>query len=250
MMEEKMNLFKADLHIHTLLSPCGDLDMTPENIVRIALQRGLDIIGITDHNSTRHCKLAEKYAKNRNIFVLCGAEVTTKEEAHVLSFFPDHESLDLFQQFLEEHLPNIPNDPDFFGDQVQIDEEMNIIYEEPRLLTSAIDCNIEQVSQKVHQLGGIIIPAHIDKSRNSIISQLGFIPFDLQYEAVELSIHGDKQKILEAHPYLKERTFLCDSDAHIPDLIGKVANNFHIPHRSFDEIKKALAGIEGRFVGD
>ena len=65
-----MNIYKADLHTHTLLSPCGDLDMTPEYIIELALQRGVDIIGITDHNATRHCRLAEHYSHNRDIFVL------------------------------------------------------------------------------------------------------------------------------------------------------------------------------------
>ena len=113
-----MTRYKVDLHNHTLLSPCGDLDMTPEYIVELALQRGVD------------CRLAQHYSKRRNIFILCGAEVTTKEEAHCLAFFETYEQLDAFQQYLDEHLPNIPNSPDLFGDQVQIDEDDNIVYEE------------------------------------------------------------------------------------------------------------------------
>ena len=103
-----MPIFKADFHTHTLLSPCGDLNMTPENIINEAVQNGIDIIGITDHNATRHCRLAVHYAQNRNIFVLCGAEVTTQEEAHCLAFFSNFEKLDAFQSFIEAHLPDIP----------------------------------------------------------------------------------------------------------------------------------------------
>ncbi len=243
-----MNIFKADLHNHTLLSPCGDLDMTPEFIIEQALRNGIDLIGITDHNCTRHCRLAEHYSENRNIFVLCGAEVTTKEEAHCLAFFETHETLDAFQRFLDEHLPDIPNVPDVFGDQVQIDEEMNIVYEEPRLLTTGIDANIEAIAAKVMELNGIFIPAHIDKMKNSVISQLGFIPFDLPYDAVELSKHGDKEKILQQHPYLKDKMFTRASDAHLPESIATAPCFFQMETRSFSEIRKALHGEDGREV--
>lgn len=244
----QMNIYKADLHTHTLFSPCGDLDMTPDNIIAIALERGLDVIAITDHNATRHCRLAEHYSHNRDIFVLCGAEVTTKEEAHCLAYFGDHESLDKFQKYLDEHLPDIPNDPEFFGDQVQIDEEMNIVYEEPKLLTSAIDQNVNQIADKVHELGGLFVPAHVDKMKNSLIAQLGFIPFDLEYDAVELSKHGDKDEILKVHKYLKNKMFTRSSDAHQPDVIGTAPCYLKMETRSFDEIRKALHGEDGREV--
>lgn len=243
-----MQIFKADLHNHTLLSPCGDLDMTPDFIIEEALKKGIDIIGITDHNSTRHCRLAERYSHNRDIFVLCGAEVTTKEEAHCLAFFGTHEKLDLFQEFLDQHLPNIPNVPDIFGDQVQINEDFEIVYEEPKLLTSGLDVNIEVIANKVKELDGIFIPAHIDKMKNSVISQLGFIPFDLQYDAVELSKHGDKEKILQQHPYLKDKMFTRASDAHLPDVIATAPCYFELETRSFEEIRKALHGEDGRSV--
>lgn len=243
-----MNIYQADLHTHTLLSPCGDLDMTPDYIIELALQRGLDIIGITDHNATRHCRLAEHYSHNRDIFVLCGAEVTTKEEAHCLAFFENHEMLDNFQEFLDQHLPDIPNSPDFFGDQVQIDEEMNIIYEEPRLLTSALDVPIEVIAQKVKSLHGIFIPAHIDKMKNSVLSQLGFIPFDVDYDAVEISERGNKEELIKQQPYLVNRTFIRSSDAHFPDKIATATCYFEMETRSFEEIRKALHHEDGRAV--
>lgn len=243
-----MQIFKTDLHNHTLMSPCGDLDMTPDFIIEEAKRKGIDVIGITDHNCTRHCRLAEHYSHNRDIFVLCGAEVTTKEEAHCLAFFENHETLDLFQKFLDEHLPNIPNSPDIFGDQVQINEEFEIVYEEPKLLTSGLDVNIEVIAAKVKELNGIFIPAHIDKMKNSVISQLGFIPFDLPYDAVELSKRGDKDKILQQHPYLKDKTFTRASDAHQPDVIATAPCWFEMETRSFDEIRKALHQEEGRKV--
>jgi len=231
-----MPIFKADFHTHTLLSPCGDLNMTPENIINEALQNGIDIIGITDHNATRHCRLAVHYAQNRNIFVLCGAEVTTQEEAHCLAFFPNFEKLDAFQSFIEAHLPDIPNNPDYFGDQVQIDENLNIIYEEPRLLTAALKASIETIEKEVHRLTGIFIPAHIDRPIDSVISQLGFIPFDLNYEAVELSKYGNEEQILKKHPYLKNKTIVRGSDAHYLHNIGENTCNLEMPCVNFDKL--------------
>lgn len=222
--------------------------MTPENIIELALERGIDMIAVTDHNATRHCRLAEHYSHNRDIFVVCGAEVTSKEEAHCLAYLPDYEMLDKFQDYLDEHLPDIPNDPDKFGDQVQIDEEMNIVYEEPRLLTSAIDQSVNQIADTVHAMGGLFVPAHIDKMKNSIISQLGFIPFDLEYDAVELSEHGCRDEILKTHPYLKGRTFTRSSDAHIPDRIGVAPCYIEMETRSFEELRKALHQEDGRRV--
>ena len=241
-----MRIFKADLHIHTLLSPCGDLESTPKMIVDISSRKGLDIIGITDHNSTLHCALISELAKEKDIFVLMGSEVTTKEEAHCLCFFNDIESLSSFQTFLDSHLPNILNNPDYFGDQVQIDKDENIIFEEKRLLTTALDVDIETVSIEVKNLDGIFIPAHIDKRRNSVISQLGYMPTDLYYDAVEISEKANKEKIISQHPYLKEKTFIISSDAHFPEKIGTTTTNFKLEEVTFNEIKKALKKEEGR----
>ncbi len=178
-----MRDFRADLHIHTLLSPCGDLSMSPAKIVSEAARKGIDIIGITDHNSTRHCRLVSRLAANSGIFTLMGAEVTTQEEVHCLAFFED-DKLDLLQDFLDSRLPDIKNDPLIFGDQVVIDEDEMIVYVEERLLISATKASLEEVGSFVHSNGGIFIPAHIDRMRNSIYSQLGFLPAGLQADAL------------------------------------------------------------------
>jgi len=240
--------YKADLHIHTLLSPCADLDMTPDEIVRIAKARGLDIIGITDHNTTKHCKLARFYGQRAGLYVLTGVEVTTKEEAHCLAFFDTDDALDAFDSFLQQHLPDIPNDVEKFGYQVQIDREENIIYEEPRFLPSAIRQSVEEVSRKVHEMNGIFIPAHIDRPSCSIPSQLGFIPFCLEVDAVEISGNTTREKYLSKNKYLEQKTFIQSSDAHYPHLIGSACCHFMIENLSFDEIKMALHQKNGRYV--
>ncbi|MCK9208038.1 MAG: PHP domain-containing protein [Salinivirgaceae bacterium] len=236
--------YRADLHIHTLLSPCGDLEMSPFGIVDEACKKGLDIIGITDHNTTRQAPLIQKLGHERGLYVLCGAEVTTKEEAHCLAFMPSAESLETFQQYLDEHLPDIPNSEGEFGYQVCVDREEQIVFQEERLLISALDQSIEQMEQMVHSLGGIFIPAHINRPRYSIISQLGFVPLELNVEALELSKHVSIADFKAANKYLNNYSFIQSSDAHFLKDIGTVVTMLKMHHRSFDGIRSALRNID------
>ncbi len=238
--------FWADLHIHTLLSPCGDLEMSPRNIVKQASVKGLDIIGITDHNTTRHCRLITELGMEAGIFVLPGAEVNTQEEVHCLTFFESLETLDIFQRYLDEFLPAIENDPDEFGDQVQVDRDEMIIYEEKRSLFSAINKSIDEVEMKVHELGGLFIPAHIDRPRNSLFSQLGFLPEGLKADALEISRNTEPSNICLKYPELQPYTLIKSSDAHYIEDIGQKKIKLSLKKRSFDEIKKALHKQEGR----
>jgi 3',5'-nucleoside bisphosphate phosphatase len=235
-----MNLYRADLHIHTVLSPCGELEMSPANIIKQASEKALDIIGITDHNSTRHCRLIRDLAQSYGIFVLMGAEITTKEEVHCLAFFESDDQLDSFQHYLELHLPNIPNDIERFGYQVVLDRNEDIVHQEEWLLISAIDQSIDEVEKKVHSLNGLFIPAHIDKNRYSLISQLGFIPKGMNADAFELSAKANEK---ELQPYMKwhdNKPFIRSSDAHMLDLIGSCISFFEMESCSFSQIRNAL----------
>lgn len=243
-----MNTFRADLHIHTVLSPCGSLDMSPVKITEKAREKGLDIIGITDHNSTRHCKLVRELAKSTGIFVLTGAEVTTREEVHCLSFFENDDQLSEFQFYLEKHLPPVLNDTEKFGYQVVVDENERIVEEIEFLLISALDQSIEQVEQKVHSLGGIFMPAHIDRPSYSIISQLGFIPGSLLIDGIEISANCKAESVQALIGKRENLAIIRNSDAHYEEQIGKVFTTFELEHRSFDEIKLALHGLQGRKV--
>ncbi len=243
-----MQVFCADMHVHTVLSPCGDLEMSPVNVVEAAARKQIDILGITDHNTTRHGPLIRKLAARLGIFVLCGAEVTTKEEAHCLAFFDKDDDLQEFQDYLEMHLPDIKNNPRFFGYQVVVNEKDEILEEVDRLLISALDQSLNQVEQKVHALNGLFIPAHIDRPSLSLISQLGFIPPDIKADAFELSGLLDRSEVIRRYPYIKEAAFICSSDAHRPDQIGRRTTQMTLEKRSFEEIKMALRGENGRGV--
>lgn len=244
-----MRVFKADLHLHSVLSPCGSLDMSPVAIVARAKKMGLDLIAVTDHNTTLHCELVATLAREVGLATLLGAEVTTKEEVHCLTFFPSFETLTSFQLFLEQHYPQGQyNNPSLFGYQVVVDRYENILREIDAPLISALTIGIDSLEREVHQLGGLLIPAHINKAKFSIISQLGFIPADLAIDGVEISMHTSKREFLSRNGYLKNYPFLQNSDAHVLDGIGQVFTAMRIEEPTFEEFKLALKGVEGRAV--
>jgi PHP family Zn ribbon phosphoesterase len=234
-----MKKFRADLHIHTVLSPCGDLEMSPDVIISRAKEMHLDIIGIVDHNSTRQCGVIRQMGQSEGIFILTGAEVTTKEEVHCLAFFETDEQLNCFQVFLDEHLPDIKNDIKRFGHQIAVDAGNNIVFTEERLLISALDQTIDQVETMVHRLEGLFIPAHIDKRRFSVFEQLGFLPPDLKVDALEISPFC-KQEFLTQHQELSKYNFVSGSDAHFPEQIGSRVTVFEMERPGFEEIRKTL----------
>jgi len=243
-----MDFFRADLHIHTVLSPCGDLEMSPGNIVSEAAFKGLDIIGITDHNTTRHCDLITRMASEKGIYVMQGAEVTTKEEVHCLAFFENTDTLKKFQEFLDASLPEIKNDPLIFGYQVQVDEDENVVYEESRLLINALYRSIKETAAYIHSLNGLFIPAHINRTKNSIYSQLGFLPDNLDADALEVSKTTTPEQFLKSHPEIKDFTLIRSSDAHYLNDIGTAFTSFYINAPTFAEIGMALRGENGRKI--
>jgi 3',5'-nucleoside bisphosphate phosphatase len=235
-----MPLFRVDLHIHTVLSPCGSLEMSPVNIVQAALKAKLDLIAITDHNSTKQAVIVRELAKESGLTVICGAEVTTKEEIHVLALFENDEQIQRFQQFIDENLTVIKNKPEYFGYQVVVDRNDQIIEEEERLLISALGKGIHEIEKVVHQLGGLFIPAHVDRPMNGIISHLGFIPNDLQCDAFGLSIRADKEKWTKSPLFPKNAIFIQNSDAHMPDQIGKAFTEIEMDKPTFQGLRNAL----------
>ncbi len=235
-----MKTFRADLHIHTVLSPCGDLEMSPTTIIRMAKEKELDIIGITDHNSTRQSGIIRDYGKENGIFVLTGAEVTSSEEAHCLAFFEHDKELDEFQSYLDEHLQSFPNNPDKFGYQVVVDIHDEVIYQEEKLLIPGLDQSVEDIARKVQELNGIFIPAHVDKKMYSILSQLGFIPKKLPYDALELSRHTSYDDFIANNAYLKDAPFTRASDAHYPNDIGLIYTELEMEYISFENIRDAI----------
>jgi len=177
-----------------------------------------------------------------------GAEVTTKEEVHCLAFFENSAALEKFQEFLNSSLIPVMNDPETFGFQLVVDENEIIVYEEKKLLINALDKSLEEVESFVHSLNGLFIPAHIDRGKNSIYSQLGFLPPDLKADGLEISYAASPEQFRVSHPEINKFSIIRSSDAHFPQDIGRQKTVFLLEKASFQEIRLALAGLKGRRI--
>ncbi len=241
-----MKSFRADLHIHTVLSACADLNMSPGTIIRNAIVKNIDLIGITDHNSTLHCGLVKELAEEQGLAVLCGTEVTTREEVHCLAYFGDLTALGLFQQYIDIHLPVIPYRPERFGYQALVGRDEEIVRLIEHYLNVGLNQSIDQVEQEVHRLGGIFIPAHIERPLFGIFNQLGFIPETLVCDAMGIMQQSAETEIRNRFRLPQSMALIKASDAHTPSMIGSGCTVFEMKALTFDELKKALAGTEGR----
>ncbi len=227
-----------DLHMHSCLSPCGDEDMTPNNMVNMAMLDGLHVIAISDHNTTGNVDAFLKVAEKAGIIAIAGMELETAEEIHVLCLFPDGESAKAFdREVVAPALPPIKNRVDIFGRQLLMDENDEIIGEDERYLINATAITIDALPSLIAPYGGIAIPAHIDKATKSILSVLGSIDPDWGYGLLELSKNVPVD-FLEQHPQLRECFFLRDSDAHyLQDVAEEATAGFlELPACSFNEI--------------
>lgn len=199
-----MRDFAVDLHMHSCLSPCGDELMTPNNIPRMALLKGLDMIAVSDHNTALQLPAVAEVCGELGLALLPALEVTTREEVHLLAYFPTVERALAFSEAIYPHLAPIPNRPDFFGRQVRMDADDEETGEEGRLLISALDLSLSEVSALVREMGGLPVPAHINRGGNGLLNALGFLPPEPAFEALEISKNlpcpGDypKHKILHA----------------------------------------------------
>lgn len=227
-----MNI-RSDLHIHTCLSPCGSLEMSPAAIAARAKSLGLDLIAVTDHNSAMNCPAFAAACEQHGIACLFGIEATSVEEVHILCLFETAEQALDMGDYLYGHLPDIRNVPEKLGDQVWVDEHDSILGEVERYLGNALSLTIGEIKEAVFSRNGLFIPAHIDKPVFSMVSQLGFLPED-EYNAVEIT--RDISSVIYA-----EYTAIANSDAHYLADIGKRWFEAECRTPCFEELKEALA---------
>ncbi|WHH59219.1 PHP domain-containing protein [Petroclostridium sp. X23] len=206
--------YSVDLHIHTALSPCADRDMTPNNIVNMAILKGLDFISITDHNAAGNIQSIMECAKGKDLTVIPGMEIESSEEVHVLCYFCDIYAVKEMEKLINRHMPNIENRPDIFGSQELYDSKDEIIGYQNRLLLTATSLPINRIKAEVEKLGGVVVPSHVDRQSFSIISNLGFISEEMGFATIEISKHCDKDEFLRKNPDLIRYKSITNSDAH------------------------------------
>jgi hypothetical protein len=239
--------FKADMHIHTCLSPCSDWDMSPKKIIQRSLNTGLDIIAICDHNTAENCGAVMQEGENQGLQVLPGIEVCSKEEVHILALFDKLDSVLVMQDYVYANLAG-KNQPEVFGYQVVANEDDEVIGENPRLLIGATRLGLHDIVTKTHSLGGISLSSHVDRTTYGIIGQLGFIPPDLEIDGVEVSYRVKLASAREDVPGIGNYPCIAASDAHFLDDIGKVWTNLVLAAPTIAEIRRALQAKDGRRI--
>lgn len=214
-----------DLHMHSCLSPCGDMDMTPNNIVGMSKLLGLDVIALTDHNSVLNCEAVMKVAEHNDICAIPGMELTTAEEIHVVCLFYTLDDALRFNEYVKEHQMQFPNRADIYGRQVIMNENDEETGEVENLLILATDISINTVKELVTSFNGVCYPAHINRDSMSVLSVLGEIPPECDFKTAEVSSSGNIEQLKLQHPILNDMLILRNSDAHYLQNM-KDANNF------------------------
>lgn len=203
-----------DLHIHSCLSPCADIEMTPNNIVNMSVLNGLNVIAITDHNSCKNCKALVEAGKKANLLVIPGMEICTNEDIHVICLFETVTDAENFSTYVYSNMPLIPHRPDIFGEQIIMNSNDIEISRESYLLLNATNISVNDILSTTNKYNGTAFPAHIDRSSYSVISSLGDIPPEAGFNTIEISTKGNIEKIKSLHPIIKDKLILINSDSH------------------------------------
>lgn len=228
-----------DFHIHSALSPCGDNDMTPNNLINMSIIKGLDAVALTDHNACENVRAAAAVAGDKIIFIP-GMEVETSEEVHIVTLFPTADAAEEMQRILVDSSPFIPNRPEIFGNQYIMDENDEICGEIDRMLVTASGLDIYTVVAAAKDLGGIAYPAHIDRESYSVLSNLGFIPPDLDISAVEIT---EKSRTALEVEYSNRYNIITSSDAHY---LWDISERNHYIEVSDASVRGILNAISNR----
>lgn len=229
-----MKLF-YDFHIHSCLSPCGDEDSTPNNIVNMALLKGLNAIALSDHNTGKNCPAAMAVGKKNGLVVLPAMELTTCEDIHILCLFEKYEDLQKLENHIQDTRLKIRNKPEVFGRQLIMNENDEVTGEEETLLIVSSGVSVDEAAALVKGFGGIPVPAHIDKQANGIVGILGAFDYGLGFDIVECA--GDAGVNLPK---------ITDSDAHYLWDISEAEHFIEAEtcsaHGVFEALKKLAGG--------
>ena len=209
-----MTRYFYDLHIHSCLSPCADDDMTPNNIAGMAALKGLNILALTDHNTTKNCPAFFEACKRQGIIPIAGMELSTAEDIHLVCLFSELEDAMTFGEEIKKHLMPINNRPEIFGNQLILDGNDETVGEEELLLISATDLAIDEAVKLARSFGAHVHPAHIDRQSNGIVAILGDIPAEYGFGVFELRERKNVEKLSQTVEELNEDTVIVCSDAH------------------------------------
>lgn len=229
-----------DLHLHSCLSPCGDMDMTPNNITGMASILGLQIIALTDHNTCRNCEATIEAGKRNGVVVVPGMELTTSEDIHAVCLFPSLEKAMDWDAYVDAHRIKIKNRADIYGRQVLMNAEDEEIGEIEHLLLPGTEISIMNAYRKVQEFGGICYPAHIDRDSLSILSVLGEIDPYCGFVTAELANFAKLEALRLVHPILDALHIVSSSDAHYLENMRDAAFTLNLEEPTAVEVIRVL----------
>jgi PHP family Zn ribbon phosphoesterase len=242
-----MKKFRADLHVHTVLSPCAEVEMIPPLIVQQALEQKIDLIAITDHNASANVEAVQKAARGTGLTVLPGMEVQSREDVHLLTIFETTDALNAWQKEVDAALPDRQNNSSLFGEQFVVDETGEFIRNEPRLLLTSTHLSIDEIFERVNTLGGLVIPAHVERTVYGLLPTLGLISEQWKVTALEISRRTTPEKVAGMFPALRKYPMIQSGDVHrLDEFLGTTI--FTLLSPTLLEISMAFKKIDGRDV--
>ena len=228
-----MRLFYGDYHIHSALSPCAENDMTPYNIIAMAHLKGLDFIAVSDHNSALNLRSVIKHACEFDICVVPAIEVSSKEDVHIVCYFPNIFACEEYSKYIYELLPDIECVGSIFGEQLVFNENDEICSTLKKLLVSSIDRRVDQIFSDVYDLGGVPVFAHVDRQYNGVLSVLGFIPPNLKVTTIEITKNFTEENPL-SKSVIGKYQYLRSSDAHTLGNINERVFSLELEEKTVD----------------
>ena len=227
-----------DLHIHSCLSPCGDDEMTPNNITGMAHLAGLEVIAVTDHNAAANLPAVKKCADRFGIMMIPGLEMCTAEDIHLLCYFETVEKCLEFEKIVLDSLPPINNRKDIYGNQLIRNEDEAITGEDEKLLIRGSSYSLWEAVQLCHDMGGVAVYAHIDKNSYSVLSVLGALPPEINIDGVEIYDLASRPKLIARGIITDETPYMSNSDAHYLEYIGEREEHLSKDHPLWEMVKK------------
>jgi PHP family Zn ribbon phosphoesterase len=242
-----LKTFVAELHLHTVVSPCAAVEMIPPLIVQEAVERGINLLAVTDHNTTANVEAVQKAAAGTDLTVLPGMELQTIEEVHVLCLFDTLDQMAAWQAFVDTRMPPLKNNIDYFGEQFVVDETGEFICREEQLLLTSAEISLSDAVTEVNKLEGLAIPAHVNRSAFSLIANLGFVPLDIPFEALEISRHITPNEACQKYPQLRQYPLVQNGDVHyLHEFLGRT--HFQLAAPTIAEMRMAFAQESDRSV--
>ncbi len=244
-----MNRYYYDLHIHSCLSPCADDDMTPFNICAMSALKGLGIVAITDHNSCANCEVFLQAAKSYGLIGICGMELTTSEEIHLVVLFENLECALSFSKEIEKARLKIPNNPSVFGEQFLTDINDEVCASDLYFLPAATSISLEDAYNLANKHSAVIFPAHIDRTSNGIVGILGTVPEEPRFNCIEYNDSSNIETLTKQIPHLQNKKIIVNSDAHHLWDINEKENYFELddePYSSAFVVKQLFKYLQNK----